>query len=64
MPQRQVSRRTLNYHCVFNFSRLVCGVGSGPIGFLVALRFKLLDAQPVKSNMDFVPIDVHESLQV
>lgn len=62
MPQRQVSRRTLKLLLHFEFSRLVCGVGSGPIGFLVALIFKLLDAQPVKSNMDPVPIDVHDSL--
>ena len=43
----------------FEFSIAVLGVGSGPIGLVAALRFKILDSQPDSSNMGPVWIDVH-----
>ena len=39
---------------------VVLAVGSGPIGLVAALRFKMLDSQLDSSNMGPVPIDVHD----
>ena len=36
------------------------GLPSGPIGFVAALGFKMLDSQPDSSNMGPVPTDVHD----
>ena len=38
----------------------VLGVPSGPIGLVAALRFKILDSQPEKSNMGPVWTDFHD----
>ena len=46
----------------FEFYMPVLGVPSGPIGFVAALGFKILDSQPEKSNMGPVPTDVHDFL--
>ena len=44
----------------FEFHMAVWAVRRGPIAFIAPLRFKWLDSQPVKANMDPVPIDVHD----
>ena len=38
----------------------VLGVGSGPIGLVAPLRFKMLDSQPEKSIMGPVLTDFHD----
>ena len=38
----------------------VLGVGSGPIGLVAALRFKIIDSQPDSSNMGPVPTVFHD----
>ena len=38
----------------------VLGVERDPIGFVAPWRFKTLDSQPEKSNMDPVLIDFHD----
>ena len=38
----------------------VLGVRRGPIGLVAALRFKILDSQPEKSNMGPVWTDFHD----
>ena len=44
----------------FEFYMAVWGVPSGPIGFVLPLRFKWLDSQSDSSNMGPVPIDVSD----
>ena len=44
----------------FEFYMAVLGVPSGPIGLVAALRFKILDSQPEKSNMGPVWTDFHD----
>ena len=44
----------------FEFYMAVLGVPSGPIGFVAALGFKILDSQPEKSNMGPVWTDFHD----
>ena len=44
----------------FEFYMAVLGVPSGPIGLVAPLRFKILDSQPVKSDMILVPTHVHD----
>ena len=41
----------------FDFYRIVLGIVSGSIGFVVPFRLSMLDSQPVKSNMGSVPND-------
>ena len=44
----------------FEFYIAVLGIPSGPIGFVAALGFKILDSQPEKSNMGPVWTDFHD----
>ena len=44
----------------FEFYMAVLGFPSGPIGLVAALRFKILDSQPEKSNMGPVWTDFHD----
>ena len=44
----------------FQFHMAVLGVPSGPIEFVAALGFKILDSQPEKSDMGPVWTDVHD----
>ena len=41
----------------FEFYIIVLGIVSGPIGFVVSFRFRMLDSRPIKSNMGPVPND-------
>ena len=44
----------------FEFYMTVLGVPSGPIGFVAALAFKILDSQPDSPNMGPVSNDFHD----
>ena len=44
----------------FEIYMAVLGIGSGPIGLVVPLRFKTPDSQAEKSNVGPVPIGFHE----
>ena len=44
----------------FEFYIAALGIPSGPLGFVAALGFKILDSQPEKSNMGPVWTDVYE----
>ena len=41
----------------FKFDVVILGIVSGPIGFVVPFRFRMLDSQSVKSKMGPVPKD-------
>ena len=54
--------RLLGFCCyILDFSRLVMGVGRGPIGLVAVLRFKTLDSQPGNCHMSRVSTDFHVS---
>ena len=53
----------LDFLVDFEFYMAVLGGGSGPIGFVAPLGFKMLDSQPDSSNMGPVWTDVHEFRQ-
>ena len=51
---------SIGFSADFEFCMAVLRVPSGPIGFVAALGFKILDSQPEKSNMGPVQTDIND----